>query len=296
MRNINVYRPVLPDTVKPALTGGRDAGLAIITKIRSKHFAKYDAERDIPALDKTTKLSAYLKFGCISIREALEACVATHGLEHGLVRELFWREFYAYIAYHHRHILRGQVQPRIGNSSFNATYASLTWKPVPDALFQAWCNGNTGFPIVDAAMICMNRTGWMHNRLRMIVASFFCKDLLGDWRVGERYFASRLIDYDPASNNGGWQWIASTGTDAQPYFRVFNPWLQSKKYDPKCDFIKKWIPALRKVPSAHIHEWHLRHGGYSGVRYPAPILDHSKQSKAAVDMFKERFVHVQGGS
>jgi len=149
--------------------------------------------------------------------------------------------------------------------------------------FWAWANGQTGFPIVDAAMRELNRTGWMHNRLRMIVASFLVKDLHVSWRWGERYFAQRLLDYDPCVNNGNWQWAASTGCDAQPYFRIFNPWLQQKKFDPQCVYIKTWIPELQRFPAEVIHKWekHPQAGDY-----PRPRVDHGLQSQLIKAQFK----------
>src|SRR4029079_903095 len=154
-------------------------------------------------------------------------------------------------------------------------YDKLSWKNNP-TYFKAWCEGQTGFPIVDAGMRQLNETGYMHNRVRMIVASFLTKDLLVDWRWGEKYFAQQLVDYDPAVNNGNWQWVASTGCDAQPYFRIFNPWSQQKKFDPQCNYIKKWIPELCDFPSKAIHAWHDEkyRAGYG--KYPAPMIDHAK--------------------
>ena len=154
---------------------------------------------------------------------------------------------------------------------------------------KAWCNGETGFPIVDAGMRQLNATGYMHNRARLVVASFLTKTLLIDWREGEEYFATQLTDYDPASNNGNWQWIASTGADSQPYFRIFNPWEQAKKIDPDCNYIKKWIPELTDVPVKDIINWETSYELYKNIKYPKPIVDYQKQKEKALKMLGEAF-------
>lgn len=264
------------------LSGGRRHALNILSRIAAKEFRNYDTTRDYPFLDKTTKLSSYLKFGCISVREAFWECVNAYGSSHGLVRELFWREFYTNISLNAPHVLQGQING--SNMTLKLKYDGMPW-PSDKSHLDAWQQGKTGFPIVDAAMRCLNTTGWMHNRLRMIVAMFLTKDLLCDWRDGERYFATQLIDYDPSSNNGGWQWSASTGADAQPYFRIFNPWLQSKKFDKDCKFIKKWIPELQNVTNDDIHNWNTKHKNYK-VMYPSPIVEHSQQVAKVKQLFK----------
>jgi deoxyribodipyrimidine photo-lyase len=260
---------------KRTIKGGRPRALEILKRIEAKEYKDYDKDRDYPALDKTTKLSSYLKFGCISIREAFYCCLKTYGMQHGLIRELIWREFYTNITYYFPHVLNGHSMKR--------KYDAIKWT-YNDTLFQAWCNGKTGYPIIDAAMICMNNTGYMHNRLRMIVASFLTKDLLQDWRWGEMYFAKKLVDYDPSSNNGGWQWAGSTGADSQPYFRIFNPWTQSEKFDKDCIFIRRWIPALANVPCKSIHEWYKDFTRFK-VAYPAPVVDHKIASKKALELY-----------
>ncbi|HRK20824.1 MAG TPA: FAD-binding domain-containing protein, partial [Fimbriimonadaceae bacterium] len=181
--------------------------------------------------------------------------------------------------------------PHVVDRAFKAEYAAIDW-PGADEHFEAWRDGRTGFPIVDAAMRCLNATGWMHNRLRMIVASFLVKDLLIDWRRGEAYFARKLLDFELASNNGGWQWSASTGCDAQPYFRIFNPWLQSAKFDPEGEFIRLWCPELSGFANAHIHDPsqtsefdQLAAGCRIGSDYPAPIVDHGRQKSLALSLF-----------
>jgi deoxyribodipyrimidine photo-lyase len=219
-----------------AVRGGRDKALARFKKI----MTDYSKTRDYPALDKTTRLSAYIKFGCVSIREVYYNYKNVKELQ----RELLWREFYANILYYFPHVL--------GNA-FKEQYDNVKWTNNKE-WFKRWCQGKTGYAMVDAGMAQLNKTGWMHNRLRMITAMFLTKDLLIDWRWGEKYFATKLVDYDPASNNGGWQWSASTGTDSQPYFRIFNPDLQLKRYDKDYEYIRTWIPAFETEPKMVEHK------------------------------------------
>jgi deoxyribodipyrimidine photo-lyase len=233
---------------KLALRGGRENALI---RLKNK-FLTYSKYRDYPALDATTKLSAFIKFGCISIREVYYTYIKNKAL----IRELIWREFYANILYYFPYIVQGH--------SFKQKYDKIQWTNNKE-WFEKWCKGETGYAIVDAGMKQLNETGWMHNRVRMIVAMFLTKDLLIDWRWGEKYFATKLVDYDPASNNGGWQWSASTGTDAQPYFRIFNPELQIKKYDKDYIYIKRWNPEYKNIKK---------------------IIDHNERSKIAIKTFK----------
>lgn len=275
----------MPKTTAPSrdLLGGRTRALMILDRIKSKEFAKYDRERDYPSHpEKTTRLSAYLKFGCISIREAFHACKETYGIQHGLVRELLWREFYAHVCWHVPRVLAG-------NPLKQRYDIQQTWidGPKQDEFFRKWCAGKTGFPFVDAGMRCLAKTGFLHNRLRMVVAMFLTKDLMVDWRKGERYFATQLVDYDPASNSGGWQWAASVGADAQPYYRVFNPWLQSEKFDKDAVFIKTHLPELNHVPSKSIHHWYKDHENFKHVGYPVPIVDHKEQSAIVLSYFTQ---------
>lgn len=267
------------ETGNPSLKvhGGREEALKILGKIKSGQFKSYDTQRDLPFEDKTTHLSAYLKFGCVSVREVYDAVKQTHNIHHGIIRELIWREFYANILYNRPDLYHGK--------SFKPQYDAIKWQSNTD-WFERWCKGQTGVPIVDAAMRQMNSTGWMHNRCRMIVASFLIKDLLIDWRLGERYFAKTLVDYDPASNNGGWQFVAGTGTDAQPYFRIFNPYLQSRKFDAEAQYIKQFVPELKDVPAKDIHRWDEKHGLYSSVTmYPPPMVTHKEQAKKALALY-----------
>jgi deoxyribodipyrimidine photo-lyase len=197
--------------------------------------------------------------------------------------ELIWREFFIDILHHF---------PQVHHTSFREDLRGIDWSNHESEFF-AWREGRTGYPIVDAAMRELVETGWMHNRARMITASFLVKDLLIDWRWGERWFLQNLIDGDPAANNGGWQWSAGTGTDAAPYFRVFNPVLQGKKFDPDGTYVRRWLPVLEKVPSRYLHEpWKMsaelqaERGCRIGVDYPAPLVDHSWARERALAAFK----------
>ncbi len=257
---------------EPAIKGGRNQALAILDQLGD--CADYQNTRDFPALDATSKLSAHVKFGTCSVREVYYAITEQLGSEHPLIRQLYWRDFFTHIAYHF---------PQVFGRAFLEKFADLHWDNNPD-YFQAWCAGKTGFPIVDAGMRELNATGYMHNRVRMITASFLVKDLHIDWRWGERYFAQHLIDYDPCVNNGNWQWAASTGCDAQPYFRIFNPWLQQLKFDRDCRYIYRWLPELQDFLPKTIHQWDKQH---SACRYPAPIIDHARESQLSKARFKQ---------
>ncbi len=239
----------------------------------ARRIERYRRARDFPAVKGVSYLSTHLRFGTVSIRQ-----LAAHAHRHGgegadtWLSELIWRDFYHQILWHH---------PRVVTQAFRPEYERVQWDDAPE-LFAAWCEARTGYPIVDAAMRQLNQTGYMHNRLRMIVASFLTKDLGVDWRLGEGYFAAHLNDFDLAANNGGWQWAASTGCDAQPYFRIFNPVTQSTKFDPEGRFIRRYVPELARVPDKFIHApWTL--GGIDqiacrtkiGVDYPLPIVDHA---------------------
>lgn len=245
---------------------------------------RYHIQRDIPSIDGTSRLSPYLSTGQLSIRQVWHAAfnsVPSDGRE-TFLKELCWRDFY-HMIYH--------FNPNQARCELKDSYQSLPWRQeCPE--FERWKQGNTGFPIIDAAMRQLNQTGWMHNRLRMLVASFLTKDLLIDWRLGEQYFATHLIDYDSASNIGGWQWAASTGTDAVPYFRLFNPTTQGKKFDATGVFIRQFIPELRHVPDTHIHEPHLltskEKKEYCSESYPDPIVDHKYARERALEWFRTK--------
>ncbi|TAH45535.1 MAG: deoxyribodipyrimidine photo-lyase [Betaproteobacteria bacterium] len=249
---------------------------------------RYREARDFPAVKGVSYLSPHLRFGTVSIR-ALAACACQRGgagAETWLA-ELIWRDFYHMILWHH---------PRVVAASFRPEYDRISWDDAPE-LFAAWRDGRTGYPLVDAAMRQLEQTGYMHNRLRMLTASFLTKDLGIDWRLGERHFAAKLLDFDLAANNGGWQWAASTGCDAQPWFRIFNPVTQSEKFDPQGRFIRRYLPELEPVPDRFIHApWKM--GGIDqdaaavriGRDYPAPIVDHA----AARERTLARFGVVRG--
>jgi len=246
---------------------------------------RYDASRDYPAVKGPSYLGVHLRFGTLSIREAARrAQVRMRAGSHGAavwLGELIWRDFFNQVLANFPHV--SDLEGR--SHSFRRTHDAIRWEhgKRADTLFAAWCEGRTGYPLVDAAMMQIVRTGYMHNRLRMITASFLCKDLGIDWRRGERFFAEHLNDYDLASNNGGWQWASSSGCDAQPYFRIFNPVAQSRRFDPEGKFILHYLPQLAGLPAAALHEpWtatplELAAAGVQlGGNYPAPIVDHAQ--------------------
>lgn len=214
----------------------------------------YKDQRDTPAVAGTSRLSVHLRFGTLSIRQLARE---TSPLSETFLNELIWRDFYHMILWHFPHVM--------GNS-FKPEYDKIKWRN-NEKEFHAWCEGKTGYPIVDAGMRELNATGYMHNRVRMIVASFLTKHLLIDWRWGEAYFASKLLDYDLAANNGGWQWAAGSGCDAAPYFRIFNPYLQTKKFDPQLKYIRKWVPEFEELT------------------YPQPIVEHELARKRCLEVY-----------
>ena len=250
---------------------------------RLRHFcrqqaAAYEQQRDFPAIEGTSRLSACLTIGVLSPRQCLHRLLAEqpdalNGGAGGVwLNELIWREFYRHLMTYHPDLCKHQP--------FIAWTRKVSWHDQPEML-RAWEEGRTGYPVVDAAMRQMNSTGWMHNRLRMITASFLVKDLLIDWRRGERYFMLQLVDGDLAANNGGWQWAASTGTDAAPYFRIFNPTTQGERFDPEGAFIRRWLPELAHIPGKAIHQpWQWADKTGNPLDYPRPIVDH-KQARAA---------------
>ena len=258
---------------------GRSGALELLQGF-SRRLKHYRNCRDYPAVKGVSYLSAHLRFGTLSVREAVSVALAdgSDGAECWL-NELIWREFYQQLLWHF---------PQVAETSFKEVYRDLQF-PGEDAWFEAWCEGCTGYPIVDAAMRQLNHSGYMHNRLRMIVASFLVKDLLIDWRRGEAYFAAKLLDFDLAANNGGWQWAASTGCDAQPYFRIFNPVTQSEKFDPDGKFIRRYVPELALLDTKAIHAPWLAKSLPAGFRlgqdYPAPIVDHAQQRDLALALF-----------
>ncbi len=265
-------KSILPRAEVPLPPVGHAAALRQLDTFKESGIENYAETRDIPGIDGTSRLSIYLKNGSLTIAQV----IAHLGLagQSKFLNELIWREFYYHILFH---------APRVEKEAFQIKYKTIAWENDPK-LFQSWCDGKTGYPVVDAAMRQLNTTGWMHNRMRMVVASFLTKDLLIDWRWGERYFMQKLLDGDLAPNNGGWQWAASTGCDPQPYFRIFNPTLQSKRYDPDGSYIRQFVPELAHLDSRKIHEpWKLNK---LPAGYPKRIVDHSSRSMKAISLFK----------
>jgi deoxyribodipyrimidine photo-lyase len=264
------------------LPTGSSGAQSLFADFRAR-IAHYRERRDYPALRGPSYLSVHLRFGTVSVRALAQAALesGTEGARTWL-SELVWRDFYFMILYHHPHVVAHAFRPELDRIEF----------PGNDAAFIAWCNARTGYPLVDAAMRQLNQTGYMHNRLRMLTASFLVKDLHVDWRRGERYFAAQLNDYDLSANNGGWQWAASTGCDAQPYFRIFNPVTQSERFDPEGKFIRMYLPELARVPDQHIHApWRMTTaqqqaaGLVIGRDYPAPIVDHAAARELTLKLY-----------
>lgn len=253
--------------------GGRCNGLKRFKKINI--YDDYNSQRNTLNYE-TTELSAYIKYGCVSIREVYHVFLKNLGSESDLIKQLYWRDFYYNIGFAYPRVLKGAMKEK---------YNSIKWEN-SKKLFKAWKNGRTGFPIVDACIFQINTTGYMHNRGRLITSSFLMKTLLIDWRWGEKYFAQTLYDYDVLVNNGNWQWTSGTGADTQPYFRIFNPWIQSKKHDPECEYIKKWLPELKNINNEHIHNWNKYYEQYD-VDYPHPIVDYKERRKEALDMYSQ---------
>lgn len=259
-------------------TGAGERNAALRLAAFRTQMAQYAADRDFPAIEATSGISVHLRFGTLSIRACFREAMGGDEGSQCWRRELIWREFY-------QMILANFPNPEL---EFQEHYRNIHW-PGGDELFYKWRDGQTGFPLVDAAMRCLNSTGWMHNRLRMVTASFLTKDLLIDWRRGEAHFARELLDFDLAQNNGGWQWAASTGCDSQPYFRVFNPILQSKKFDPEGTFIRKWCPELSGFSNSDIHDPsavsdfdQIQAGCILSQDYPRPIVNHHVQRDLAI--------------
>jgi deoxyribodipyrimidine photo-lyase len=271
--------------------GGRTKGLQILKSL--KKFKTYSKDRD-SFLYETTYLSAYIKFNVVSIREIYHRIVQVLGSDSGLIRELIWREFYLSIYWNFPRMLESQITPKNLNKSFKQSYDLIKFNS-PDKSQKmtqwtnAFLNGRTGFPIIDANVRDINKRNYMHNRGRMIVASFLAKDLHLDFRWIEQWFATRLIDYDPVSNSGGVQWSVGNGTDAQPWFRIFNPWTQQKNYDPTCEFIYKHIDELAQVSPKDIHNWYdpIVRAKYPNVTYPEPILSHDQERLQTIKIYNQ---------
>lgn len=259
------------------LPSGMRGGARLFAEFLTR-IDRYREQRDFPALNGTSCLSPHLRCGTVSVRQLAAAAHAESLQPQGAgaaswLDELIWREFYQAILWH---------RPDVVDHAFRPEYAAIQWDDAPE-LFAAWQEGRTGFPLVDAAQRQLLQTGWMHNRLRMVSASFLTKDLGIDWRLGERHFADWLLDYDLAANNGGWQWAASTGCDAQPYFRIFNPVAQSEKFDPQGKFIRAYVPELNDVPDRFIHApWRMP---APPAGYPPPCVDHAQARERTLRRF-----------
>ena len=266
------------------IEAGERAALKLLEEFMAGPVLRYGQDRDFPAVAGTSQLAAHFRAGTIGIRHVLAKLAAARARAstpeelkscETFLNELIWREFYTQVLFNHPHVTKGAFRPE---------YDALAWSDNEEH-FAAWCDGQTGYPIVDAAMRCLNATGWMHNRLRMIVAMFLTKDLLINWQRGERYFMKQLVDGDMAANNGGWQWSAGTGTDAAPYFRIFNPVSQALKFDPEGEFVRRWVPELAALPGELIHHPWDEPLALRGVRYPARIVDHGLQREKCLAMF-----------
>ncbi len=264
------------------IRAGETAARVALEEFMRAKVLNYGTTRNVVDVDGTSRLSPHLRAGTLGIRTVLAALARARARANPeqakhcevFLNELIWREFYLQVLHNFPHVTRG---------AFRKEYDALEWGG-SDAHFEAWCAGQTGYPIVDAAMRCLNATGWMHNRLRMIVAMFLTKDLLVHWQRGERYFMRQLVDGDMAANNGGWQWSAGTGTDAAPYFRIFNPTTQGMNCDPNGDFVRRWIPELAALRGAAVHEpWNEP---LLAAKYPPRILRHEDQRAKALAMFK----------
>ena len=271
------------------LPTGMSGGKKLFEDFESR-IHQYQEARNFPAVKGVSYLSVHLRFGTVSIRHCARQArnhANSDSISAGAqtwLNELIWRDFYFQILHHNPHVAIGHT--------FKAEFDTLDF-PNDEILFKAWCEGKTGYPLIDAAMHQINSTGYMHNRLRMVTASFLVKDLLVDWRLGERYFAEHLIDYDLAANNGGWQWAASTGCDAQPWFRIFNPITQSEKFDASGKFIRKYLPELSNCSDKEIHApWLMppmrqqMTNVIIGKDYPAPLVDHASQRTLALSLYK----------
>jgi deoxyribodipyrimidine photo-lyase len=252
----NFYKQLVKQIPDLSSMGFKEVDKPFPSKLLNEELVmKYADQRDFPAIAGTSKLGVHLRFGTISIRQLAQK---SKGLSETYLNELIWRDFYHMILWHFTHI--GHYK------AFKPQYDIIEWRK-DEQQFERWCKGETGYPIVDAGMRELNETGFMHNRVRMIVASFLTKHLLIDWRLGEAYFAKKLLDYDFAANNGGWQWAAGSGCDAAPYFRIFNPYLQTQKFDPKLEYIKKWVPEFQEFT------------------YPKPIVVHEEARKRCLEVY-----------
>jgi deoxyribodipyrimidine photo-lyase len=288
----DLYSEALPESEPPLFPPGEAEAQRRLQRFCSGPIYAYAGDRNRLDLEGTSALSPYLRFGMLSPRQALAAALVAREASEDVqskrgadtwINELIWREFYTAILYHFPEVLR---------TAFNPSLQGILWREAPDEL-SAWQSGLTGYPIVDAGMRQLAATGWMHNRARMLTASFLVQDLLLSWQAGERWFMHMLVDGDTASNNGGWQWTAGVGTDAVPYFRIFNPVLQGVKFDPTGAYVRRWLPELASVPDEWIHcPWEMpldvqrRYGFKPGRNYPLPIVDHAVARGRALQAYQ----------
>ncbi len=271
----------IPNTQWPV---GEDYALTRLDQFIEDQLADYETQRDWPNIEGTSQISPYLNIGILSIRQCIQALFReqqgyfhiSHASQQTWLDELLWREFYQHVLFDFPRV--SQHQP------FKLNTQQIAWRHAPEDLV-AWQQGRTGIPIVDAGMRQLLATGWMHNRVRMITAMFLAKNLLIDWRLGEQWFMQHLIDGDLAANNGGWQWCASTGTDAVPYFRIFNPITQSTRFDPQGDYIRRWVPELAQLDHKTIHDPYTKHPDLD-LNYPRPIVDLKHSRARALQAFK----------
>jgi deoxyribodipyrimidine photo-lyase len=265
--------PEVPDLDVELPEPGEDAATRASRRFWDGDLERYDEVRDRPDLDATSRLSPYLRWGCIHPRQLL-ARLGRSKAERTFASELCWREFYADVLWHRPDTVRRALNPAMRDMAVDTG-------PGADDAFEAWCEGRTGYPIVDAGMRQLRAEGWVHNRVRMLVASFLVKDLHLDWGRGARWFMAHLVDGDLASNHHGWQWVAGTGTDAAPYFRIFNPATQGERFDPGGAYVRRWVPELADVPDRYVHRpWDAPDGPPGG--YPAPIVDHAEERAEAL--------------
>lgn len=258
-----------------AVRGGREKGISVLSGA-TKQLINYTDSRNT-LNEQTSMLSAYIKYGCVSIREVVHAFQKRYSIEHSLIRQFIWRDFYMHLLYTHPHTLYTLPNTKMNKAKWikNGRY------------LRKWKEGNTGFPIVDAGMRQMNETGYMHNRARMVTASLLSKILYINWKEGETYFAQTLVDYDVASNSGNWQAVVGGGLYSMPWFRVFSPWAQSVKHDKDTSYIKRWVPELKHVPSKHIHRWYDYHTKYKQtIAYPPPIVNYNEKRKEYMSNMK----------